>query len=103
MIPTNFELIGINEELGGAKSAESAAYRKSVGAEKRTAEQSVDGKEDVSQWSDVSGPQTKTAREATPKEEDRVQELLGRFKKLNYVRAVLIGAGGVVGLVGALA
>lgn len=103
MIPTNFELIRINEELGGSKSAQSAQYRERVDAGPRTAEQSVEGKEDISQWSDVSGPQSKTGREATKQEEERVQELLARFGRLNYVRAVLMGVGGVVGLAGALA
>lgn len=102
MIPTNFELIKINEELGGSKSARSAQYRESKGAKPRTAEQSVDGKEDISQWSDLSGPQSKTAREATKEEEERVQVLLQRFGRLNYVRAVLMGVGGAVGLAGAL-
>ncbi|KAJ4990273.1 hypothetical protein SVAN01_04155 [Stagonosporopsis vannaccii] len=102
MIPTNFELIRINEELGGSKSAQSAQYRESIGAKPRTAEQSVNGKEDISQWSDVSGPQSKTVREATREQEERVQELLKRFGRLNYVRATLMGVGGAVGLVGAL-
>lgn len=102
MIPLNFELIHRNELLGGSHSAESAEYRDSINAAPRTAEESVDGKEDLSQWTDTSGPQTKTQKEASGKEDEAVKELLGRFGRLNYVRAGLIGAGGVVGLVGAL-
>lgn len=102
MLPTNFELIEVSERLGGAHSEQSARYREGVGAEPRTAEESVSGKEDVSQWTDLSGPQERTRREATEEEEERVQELLGRFGRLNYVRAGLVGVGGVVGLVAAL-
>jgi hypothetical protein len=102
MIPTNFELIEMNERLGGAHSAQSARYREAIGAKPRSAEESVNGKEDVSQWTDLSGPQEKTGREATAEEEERVRELLGRFGRLNYVRAGLMGVGGVVGLVAAL-
>lgn len=102
MLPTNFELIEVNERLGGAHSERSARYREGVGAEPRSAEESVSGKEDVSQWTDWSGPQERTRREATKEEEERVRELLGRFGRLNYVRAGLVGVGGVVGLVAAL-
>ena len=102
MLPTNFELIEMNERLGGARSAASARYREAIGAKPRTAEESVNGKEDVSQWTDLSGPQERTRREATAEEEERVRELLGRFATLNYVRAGLVGVGGVVGLVAAL-
>ncbi|CAI6228071.1 unnamed protein product [Periconia digitata] len=59
MLPTNFRLIRINEELGGSRSAESAAAakgKKGKGEGVRSAEESVDGKGDVSQWSDLSGP-----------------------------------------------
>jgi hypothetical protein len=103
MIPTNFELIKRNEDLGGSHSAESAAYRAKIGAKPRSAEESVDGKEDVSQWSDLSDPQGKTERDSTQKEDEEVRALLTRFERLNYVRAGLMGAGGVVGLLAALA
>ncbi|KAF9694395.1 hypothetical protein EKO04_007536 [Ascochyta lentis] len=103
MIPTNFELIKRNEDLGGAHSLNSAQYRQSVNAPPRSAEESVNGKDDISQWSDVSGPQEKTARASSEEQDGEVKALLSKFEKLNYIRAVLIGAGGVVGLVGALA
>ena len=103
MIPTNFTLIKKNEDLGGSHSAASAAYRENVGAKPRTADESVDGKQDVSQWTDLSDPQSHTQRESTAQEDEEVRGLLSKFEKLNYVRAGLMGLGGVVGLVGALA
>lgn len=102
MLPTNFALIAKNEELGGAHSQASAQYRTAVGAAPRSAQQSVDGVQDVSQWTDLSDPQGETGRASTAAEDAEARELLTRFAKLNYVRAVLIGAGGVVGLVAAL-
>ncbi|KAF2845472.1 hypothetical protein T440DRAFT_472602 [Plenodomus tracheiphilus IPT5] len=98
MIPTNFELIQINEEKGGSRSAKSAKER---GGQKRSAEESTEGKGDVSQWADLSGPQGKT-EESSREEDEKVGVLLERFGWLNWVRAGLMGGGGVVGLVGAL-
>ncbi|KAF2631167.1 hypothetical protein BU25DRAFT_334111 [Macroventuria anomochaeta] len=103
MIPTNFDLIKRNEDLGGSHSADSISYRQSINAKPRTAEESVNGEYDISQWSDLSDPQEKTRREPTNEEEEQVRGLLTKFEKLNYVRALLMGAGGVVGLIGSLA
>lgn len=103
MIPTNFALIAKNEELGGSRSAKSAEYREEKGLEARTADDSVDSKQDVSQWRDLSGPQEKTQRESSEEEDKEVTELLEKFAKLNMLRAVAIAAGGMVGLMGALA
>ena len=103
MIPTNFTLIAKNEELGGSRSAKSAAYREEKGLEARSADDSVDSKKDVSQWKDLSGPQEKTQRESSEEEDREVRELLEKFAKLNMLRAVAIAAGGMVGLMGALA
>ncbi|USP78927.1 hypothetical protein yc1106_06201 [Curvularia clavata] len=103
MIPTNFTLIAKNEELGGSRSAKSAEYREEKGLEARTADDSVDSKQDVSQWRDLSGPQEKTQRESTEEEDKEVRQLLEKFAKLNMLRAVAIAAGGMVGLMGALA
>jgi len=101
MVPAcNFPLIELNEKLGGSRSERSA---KVEGAGSGSAENSVNGKGQASQFTDLSGPQTKTQREATPAEERQVQELLDKFTRINYVRAALLGAGGVVGLVTALA
>ncbi|KAF2662353.1 hypothetical protein K491DRAFT_686240 [Lophiostoma macrostomum CBS 122681] len=99
MIPTNFTLIRKNEELGGARSAESAKHG-NVG--ERSAEESVDGKDDISQWRDVSVPQAKTEKDSSEREDREVKALLGKFGQLNSVRAILIGAGGIVGLLAAL-
>lgn len=103
MVPTNFTLIRKNEELGGARSAASAAYREKTGAESRTADDSVNNKNDISQWQDLSTPQEETKRDSSEKEDKQVVELLDKFAQLNMVRALAIGAGGLVGLMGALA
>ncbi|KAF1831010.1 hypothetical protein BDW02DRAFT_572481 [Decorospora gaudefroyi] len=103
MVPTNFELIAKNEQLGGTRSAASAQHRASVGSKTRSAEESVDSKDDVSQWTDLSVPQEKTEKESGAEMDREVRVLLDKFSKLNMVRAVAIGVGGVVGLMGALA
>lgn len=101
MVPAcNFPLIELNEKLGGSRSEQSARVE---GSSDGSAEDSVNGKGQASQFTDLSGPQTKTKREATPAEEREVQELFEKFSRINYVRALLLGAGGIVGLVTALA
>ncbi|KAH9224998.1 hypothetical protein DL95DRAFT_378650 [Leptodontidium sp. 2 PMI_412] len=67
MIPTNFTLIQKNEDLGGARSEKSARVGGMKGG--RTAEQSVEGKNDVNEFTDLSGPQGKAEREGTNEEE----------------------------------
>lgn len=101
MVPTNFALIEKNEKKGGARSEASA---RDVGDrnERGSAEDSVNGKGQASQWTDFSNPQTKTQSDTTEAEDKEVQELLGKFGRLNLVRAILLGAGGVVGLLTAL-
>lgn len=99
MIPTNFALIQKNEDRGGARSAQSAKMGATGG---HTAEESVDGKDDINQLTDLSGPQEKTKGKPTREEDDEVQDLIARFSRLNGVRAVLMGLGGFVGLIGAL-
>jgi hypothetical protein len=103
MIPTNFALIQKNEELGGSRSAASAEYREKAGSKERSADESVNSKDDVSQWKDLSVPQEKTERESSKSEDKEVNDLLDRFGKLNMLRAVAIGSGGIVGLMAALA
>lgn len=103
MVPTNFELIRRNEELGGSRSARSAEYRAEKGKGPRSPEESVRGKEDLNEMGDGSGPQGETRRESTEREDEEVRALLERFRWMNMVRAVLMGLGGIVGLVGALA
>jgi hypothetical protein len=103
MIPTNFVLIRKNEELGGSRSAASADYRAKAGSKERSADESVDSKDDVSQWKDLSVPQEETERKSTKAEDKEVNDLLERFGQLNMLRAVAIGSGGIVGLLAALA
>lgn len=100
MIPTNFKLIEMNEDKGGKRSEKSAREGKKGGG---SAECSVDGVGEVSQFTDLSGPQEKTDQESTAAENQKVKALLEKFGILNAMRAGLIGAGGVVGLVTALA
>jgi hypothetical protein len=112
MIPTNFALIKKNEDLGGTRSQKSAEYREKkktaeeremIGAFPRSAEDSVNGKDDIGQWFDFSPPQERTVRDSTKKDDEEVRGLLENFARLNWVRAGLMGVGGLVGLVGALA
>lgn len=104
MIPTNFALIEKNEKKGGARSQQSAKGRqgKDQGSG-RSAEDSVDGKGQASQFADLSLPQSHTEEPTTEKEDQETRELLGRFALLNFVRAVSTGLGGIVGLMAALA
>ncbi|EXK29771.1 hypothetical protein FOXG_11715 [Fusarium oxysporum f. sp. lycopersici 4287] len=95
MIPTNFTLIKENNKLGGTRSEKASEYDTSTG---RSAWESVKGTDEGFEFADLSGPQEQTERESTVEEDEKVRELLERFRWLNLVRAVLIGAGGVVGL-----
>lgn len=97
MIPTNFRLIKMNEELGGSRSAESARQNKTKAGD-RSAEDSVYSKGEASEFTDLSGPQTKTKQDSSKEQDEEVRQLLGKFAAMNAVRAVLIGAGGIVGL-----
>jgi hypothetical protein len=98
MIPTSFRLIELNERKGGARSSRSAALGDEGG---RSAEESVDGKGQISQWSDVSGPQERTREGVSTKaENEEVRALLEKFGRWNAVRGVLLGLGGVVGFGG---
>lgn len=102
MIPTNFRLIQLNEDLGGTRSQNSANQEnKQPGG--LTAEQSVDNKDQPNQLSDLSGPQTVTTSQSTPEQDREARELLSKFSQLNMVRSMLMGASGIVGLVIALA
>ncbi|KAL6710153.1 hypothetical protein ACN47E_009944 [Coniothyrium glycines] len=103
MIPTNFELISMNEQKHGTKSADSAAFREARRLPPRTAEESTQNKDDIGEFTDLSGPQGKTPADSTPADDEKVGRLLDTFARLNWIRAVLLAAGGVVGLAGALA
>ncbi|KAK3700345.1 hypothetical protein LTR37_016049 [Vermiconidia calcicola] len=100
MVPTNFRLIELNEQKGGARSEKSAKEGK-FGAGERSAEESTGGKGDVNQFTDLSNPQTHARNESSAEEDKEVRELLGKFGRLNAVRAVLMGAGGVAGVIAA--
>ena len=107
MIPTNFELIRMAEAKGGVRS-EKSSKEKDVDAMKENASgdlavDSVNSKGLPSQWTDLSGPQVKTEESSTEEDERKAQELLANFGRMNMVRALLLGAGGVIGLMTALA
>jgi hypothetical protein len=51
----------------------------------------------------LSGPLTQTPEETNEADDKKVRQLLSKFGKLNMLRAVMIGLGGVVGLFTALA
>ena len=103
MVPrVNFKLIEKNEQYGGARSEKSAKETDITSTEGRSAEDSVDGKGDVNQFTDLSDPASRTQKGTGKEENAKVMEMLGQFGRLNAVRALLIGAGGIVGLVAAL-
>ena len=91
----------MNEQKGGFRSQRSALENK--GKRAGSASEAVEGKGERDQFRDFSGPQEKTGRETTEAEDQEVRDLLGKFAVLNGVRSVLMVAGGVVGLVTALA
>ncbi|KAF5974035.1 hypothetical protein FBULB1_7939 [Fusarium bulbicola] len=99
MIPTNFSLIEENNKLGGARSEKAAEQDTSLD---RSAWESAKGTGEGFEFTDLSGPQERTERESTAEEDEKVRSLLERFRWLNLVRGVLIGAGGVVGLYAAI-
>ncbi|RMZ13466.1 hypothetical protein D0862_02306 [Hortaea werneckii] len=100
MIPTNFALIRMNADLGGARSEEAVRWGD---VRARSALDSVNGKgEGVGQWTDVSRPQERTLRDGSEEDDRRARELLGKFGRLNMGRSILMGLGGIVGLVTAI-
>lgn len=108
MVPTNFKLIKMNEDHGGARSEKSAQLAVSD-INQKIAEVSVDVNDEVpkfndkgSQFTDTSGPQQKTPKDTSQAEDEEVRKLLGKFGRLNGVRAILMAIGGVVGLSTAL-
>lgn len=102
MIPTNFELIQMNESKGGARSIGAMKKGGRFKAGQRSAEDSVAGKGEGSEFSDLSGPMSRTPKDTTEEEDEKVKTLLIKFAELNMVRAVVMGLGGVVGLYTAL-
>lgn len=105
MIPNNFDLIKMNNELGGYRSIASsqAAEKERGGLRERSARDSVEGKgEGIDEFKDVSDPQGQTPRNSSDAEDEQVKTMLTKFGSQNYVRAALMLAGGVVGLLTAL-
>jgi len=101
MIPTNFTLIKMNEERGGTRSERSAREGNAQPGD-RSAVDSVNSKGEAAEFTDLSGPQARTQRDSTREDDERVKQLLDKFALMNGVRAVLIGAGGLIGLWAAL-
>ncbi|KAF4946706.1 hypothetical protein FGADI_10910 [Fusarium gaditjirri] len=99
MIPTNFALIKENNRFGGARSVKAAEDSAKTD---RSAWESVKGTGEGFEFTDLSGPQEKADTESTTEEDERVRELLEKFRWLNLLRASLIGTGGVVGLYAAV-
>ncbi|OBS25261.1 hypothetical protein FPOA_05794 [Fusarium poae] len=100
MIPTNFALIRENNKLGGARSQKAAAEGNA--SNDRSALDSVKGSGEGFEFTDLSRPQERTKQDSNREQDKKVNQLLEKFRWLNLVRAVLIGAGGVVGLYAAL-
>lgn len=104
MVPNNFALIKKNEELGGSRSKNSAAEKRQQGIKpgQYSAEDSVNSKKPQDELRDLSGPMTKTDKDSSKADDKEVEERLAKFGQQNMVRAILLGAGGIVGLVSAL-
>jgi hypothetical protein len=105
MTPNNFALIEENDKLGGSRSAESAKVRKAQNIQpgEHSFKESIDGKGSANQWTDLSGPQTKTVLESTPELDERIGKMLAYFQQQNMIRAAILASGGIVGLATALA
>jgi len=104
MVPNNFALIKKNEEKGGSRSARAAEELEKSGMKpgQRSADDSVWSKGEGSEFTDLSGPQRQTSLASSQADDKEVQEMLAKFGRQNMVRAVLMAAGGIVGLVAAL-
>lgn len=105
MVPNNFAFIQMNADKGGARSEKAARATAGAGAARpgrRTAEDSVRGEGEGDEFTDLSGPQGQTRDSSTREEDDEVRQRLTVFGRQNMVRAVLMAAGGIVGLVTAL-
>ncbi|TGO48657.1 hypothetical protein BOTNAR_0465g00050 [Botryotinia narcissicola] len=96
MLPTNFALISMNVEMGGARSEKSQV--EGSGSEERRAKDSVNGDGEAAEFTDLSGPQEKTQKESSETDDEKMRSLLDKFSALNWVRAGLVGGGGILGL-----
>lgn len=100
MVPNNFASIKMNADKGRARNEKAwAKDGPGVARPGRTAEDSVRGEEEGDEFTDWSGPQGKTRDASTREEDDEVRQRLAAFGRQNMVRAVLMAAGGIVGLV----
>ncbi|PSR97774.1 hypothetical protein BD289DRAFT_74366 [Coniella lustricola] len=107
MIPNNFALIKKNADKGGMRSAKAAELVSGTGTKaesygSRSAQESVDGQGEGDEYGDLSGPQERTVLDTTPAEDEEVREMLGQFGRHNLLRASLMAAGGMVGIVAAV-
>lgn len=68
-----------------------------------SAEESVGSKSTKDELTDLSGPVEKTARPSSAADDAEVKRRHETFGRQNMTRAALIGAGGIVGLLAALA
>lgn len=98
MLPTNLELMEMNQSLGGYRSQSAADEDKSGRIYRRTGKDSIAGKSEGSEFTDRSGPQEVTKRQSSAQEDERAKELMDKFTRLNLVRAALLGAGGIIAL-----
>lgn len=106
MAPNNLAIIKLNADKNGSRSDESARVLKSSSkndGKRRKSLDSVNGKGEANQWTDLSGPQEETPMKSSSAEDEKVREMLGVFGRQNMVRAVFMGLGGVVGLLASLA
>lgn len=93
----------MNKDLGGA-SSQNKAKEGQAHADNSSSDgpADTDGAYEASEFKDLSLPQVRTEKTSTAEEDKKASELLDKFGKLNLVRAALMLAGGVVGLVTAL-
>ncbi|KAH8765349.1 hypothetical protein F5883DRAFT_522658 [Diaporthe sp. PMI_573] len=87
MIPNNFELTRVNNELGGHRSIAGfqAARESKDSLRQRGARDSVDGKgEGVDQFKDTSDPQPQTTRSPSGLEDEKVKAMLTKFGAQNF-------------------
>ncbi|THV44778.1 hypothetical protein BGAL_0581g00060 [Botrytis galanthina] len=96
MLPTNFALIEMNVEKAGARSEKSKV--EGGGSGERSARDSVNGDGEAAEFTDLSGPQEKTPKESSAADDEKMRSLLDKFSALNWIRAGLVGGGGILGL-----
>ncbi|KAF7958692.1 hypothetical protein EAE96_002226 [Botrytis aclada] len=96
MLPTNLALMKMNEEKGGFRSEKSKL--EGNGSGERSARDSLNGEGEAAEFTDLSGPQGKTQKESSATDDQKMRSLLDKFSALNWIRAGLLGSGGILGL-----